>query len=303
MNPNSELIKTNINSRISREHVGALYAVFSGFLYGLLGYFGISIINSDISVYNMLFWRFLVATLFIGLLLTPTIRTFKEKPKKLFQVFCLGFILYGIGSLLYFFASLYIGTGLAMVIFFCHPALVLLLNTIFFKSQITKAYIASILMIIVGLCLMVDIHELKVDVLGIGLAIISSLFYAMYILTTKKYKTAPLNTSFVVCLGSTLCTGALAWIDNSLMVPSSLYVWANIFGIAIICTAVPILFLLLALKYIHAEKAAILSVLEPISVMLFGIFLLNESITYTQILGSIVVLSAALMTIKIQSKK
>jgi drug/metabolite transporter (DMT)-like permease len=301
MSQDSELIKMGVRPRISKEHLGTLYAVFSGFLYGLLGYFGISIIKSDVSVYNMLFWRFLVATLFIGLLLIPTFKTFKEKPKELLKVFCFGFMFYGIGSLLYFFASLYIGTGLAMVIFFCHPAFVFLINTLFFKSQITKAYIVSIVLIILGLCFMVDLHELKIDILGIGLAIISSLFYAIYIVLSKKYKIAPLNATFVVCLGSTLSAGALALIDNSFMVPSSFYVWANIFGIAIICTAVPILFLLLALKYIRSEKVAILSVLEPICVMIFGILLLDESITYTQIIGSVIVLAAALMTIKIQS--
>lgn len=301
MNQDFELIKTNLNSRISKEHIGTLYAIFSGFLYGLLGYFGISIIKSDVSVYNMLFWRFLIAAVFIALLLVPHIKTLKEKPKELFKVFCFGFIFYGIGSLLYFLASLYIGTGLAMVIFFCHPAFVLLINTVFFKTKLTKAYIFCIILIIIGLCFMVDLHELKLDVLGIGLAVISSLFYAIYIVASKKYKIAPLNATFVVCLSSALSSGALALIDDSFMVPSSLYVWANIFGIAIICTAVPILFLLLALNYIQAEKVAILSVLEPICVMIFGILLLDESITYIQIVGSIIVLIAALMTIKIQS--
>lgn len=303
MNEDSQLIKSNVSSRISKEHIGTLYAVFSGFLYGLLGYFGISIIKSDLSVYNMLFWRFLIATLFIALLLIPQVKTLKENPKELFKVFCFGFIFYGIGSLLYFLASLYIGTGLAMVIFFCHPAFVLLINMIFFKTKITKAYIISIILIIIGLCFMVDLHELKLDVLGIGLAIISSLFYAIYIVASKKYKIAPLNATFVVCLNSALNAGTLALIDNSFMVPNTLYVWANIFGIAIICTAVPILFLLLALNYIHAEKVAILSVLEPVCVMFFGILLLNENITPIQILGSIIVLAAALMTIKIQSTR
>ncbi len=301
MNQNSKIITSNVNSRISKEHIGTLYAIFSGFLYGLLGYFGISIIKSDVSVYNMLFWRFLVAALFIALLLIPHIKTVKEKPLELFKAFCFGFIFYGIGSLLYFIASLYIGTGLAMVIFFCHPAFVLLINTVFFKTKITKAYILSIILILIGLCFMVDLHELKLDTLGIGLAIISSLFYAIYIVTSKKYKIAPLNAAFVICLGSALSAGILALIDNTFLIPNTLYIWANIFGIAIICTAVPILFLLLALNYIQAEKVAILSVLEPLCVMIFGILLLDESITCTQIIGSIIVLAAALMAIKIQS--
>lgn len=294
-------IKTSATKHLSKEHVGTLYAVFSGLLYGLLGYFGISIIKDDISIYNMLFWRFLVSTLFIGILLIPYFKNIKDNPKNLFKVFCFGFIFYGMGSLLYFVASVYIGTGLAMVIFFCHPAIVLCINAIFFKSQVPKTYFFSILLILFGLSLMIDFQELKLDILGIGLAILSSLFYAIYIVASKRYTITPLNATLVVCLGSAMSAGTLAVIDHSLILPSTFSVWLNIFGIAIICTAIPILFLLMALRYVQSEKVAILSVLEPVCVMFFGIVLLNESITYSQIIGSIIVLSAALMTIKIQS--
>lgn len=301
MNTEFELSTHNKPRRLSKEHIGTLYAIFSGLLYGLLGYFGISIIREDISIYNMLFWRFLISTLFIGILLLPYIKKLKDNPKELFKVFCFGFIFYGIGSLLYFFASLYIGTGLAMVIFFCHPAIVLCINAVFFKTKITKGYLASVCFIILGLCLLVDLHEFKLDSAGIGLAILSSLFYAIYIVLSKKYKIAPLSATFVVSLGSAVSAASLSILDSSLIIPSTFNSWINIFGIAIICTAIPILFLLLALKYIQSERVAILSVLEPICVVIFGILLLGETVTYTQIIGSIIVLTAALMTIKIQS--
>lgn len=297
MKKNSDTLKEKQIPWLPKEHLGTLLAVCSGLLYGLLGYFGISIIQEDITVYNMLFWRFLVSTILIGILLIPWIKKWQDKPKDLFMTFFFGFIFYGIGSLIYFLSSLYIGTGLAMVIFFCHPAIVLFINYVFFKTKVTKIYYGSVALIMIGLTLLIDFHELKLDILGIGLAILSSIFYAIYIVASKRYKVSPLNSTFMVSLGSMISAGVLALIDSNLIIPHTTTAWLNIFGIGIICTAIPILLLLQALKYIPSEKVAILSVLEPICVVMAGIWLLDEKMNPLQMFGSIIVLSAALLTI------
>jgi drug/metabolite transporter (DMT)-like permease len=86
-------------------------------------------------------------------------------------------------------------------------------------------------------------------------------------------------------------------VDSSFHVPSGLNNWFNIIGIGLLCTAIPILLLLKALQYIDAEKAATLSVLEPVFVLIFGIILLDEKVTFIQIMGTIIVLSGALMVL------
>ena len=66
----------------------------------------------------------------------------------------------------------------------------------------------------------------------------------------------------------------------------------------IICTALPILFFLESLKYISSEKASMLTVLEPIFVVIFGVILMHEPITFIQIIGIITILLGALLTLK-----
>lgn len=290
------LIKDKEIKWFSREYLGMLYAILSGLLYGFLGYFGMSIIRDDISVTNMLFWRFLISTLFIALLLIPKFNKLQDNPKELFKVFLYGIAFYSISSMIYFFASEYIGTGLAMVIFFCHPAIVLLINYLFYKTKITKIYYLAITLIFLGMCCLIDLHELKLDIFGIVLAILSAVLYAAYIVVSKRNTVSPLNSSFMVSLGCTVTCAVLSLMDNSLTVPKEMGVWLNILGIGILSTAVPILFLLLALKYIDSEKVAILSVLEPIFVVIFGILLLGETVSVLQLIGIITVLSAALLT-------
>ena len=50
-------------------------------------------------------------------------------------------------------------------------------------------------------------------------------------------------------------------------------------------------------KYISSEKAAIVSVLEPVFVLLSGIILLGETVSVMQIFGTIIILSGAVITL------
>src|SRR5690242_6338930 len=103
----------------SFETKGVIYAVLSGILYGLLGYFGISIMNEDFSVSNMSFWRFFISSLVIAIIAVPSMITkFNYKMRDILLMLSVGAAFYYAGSAVYFIASQSIGTGLAMVIFF-----------------------------------------------------------------------------------------------------------------------------------------------------------------------------------------
>ncbi len=287
----------------SQENRGIFYALTSGLLYGLIGYFGVSIIRANHSVFNMLFWRFLVAAL---LMVVPLLFLYKKNGESCsgsLKMFMAGAAFYAASTVLYFLASQHIGTGLAMVLFFTYPAIVMLLNWYFKGTPPAKTYYLAIAMIMIGLLLLADLSSASFSLVGIGLMIFSAAGYASYVVASKNVASTPLMTTFVVSLGcaATCLVGAL--VDASFCVPSTLGVWGNIFGFAVIGTAIPILLMLEALKIIGADKAAILSVLEPIFVVIAGVVLLHEIITLRQVMGIIVVLSGALITLKTKSKK
>jgi drug/metabolite transporter (DMT)-like permease len=78
---------------LSKEQVGSLYAISSGLCYGFLGYFGVQLLKSNLSIANMLFWRFLVAAFFTFIILM-------FKGKNIFQPLTenLKIIFYGIDN-------------------------------------------------------------------------------------------------------------------------------------------------------------------------------------------------------------
>ena len=283
---------------ISKQQRGSLYAILSGFLYGFIGYFGISVLHSSISVTNMLFWRFFIASLLIGVFLLNKFKSGNHSRKDMLLVFLNGAVFYSVSTILYFLACHYIGSGLAMVLFFTYPAMIMLLNYFLYGQRMSTIYYCAIVIIMAGMPLFVDIHEMRFDFFGIILSILSALLYAAYIISSKKMATlSPDIATLMVCLGCTVSCLIFSLINHSFTIPTTLPVWINLLGISIISTSLPILLFLYSLNYISAEKAAILSVLEPIFVLIFGVTLLDEPMKLQYVLGAIIVLAGALITL------
>ncbi len=288
---------------LSTQKLGSLYAISSGFCYGLVGYFGISIVDAGFSVSTMLFWRFFVAAIFMAILLIPQYKQLFSLDRQSTKVFLYGMLFYGTSTTFYFIASQYIGTGLAMVILFTFPAMVMIINMVVYKASIRKMYYVAFAMIVLGMTLLVKPENFSFDLYGVALGILSAFLYACYISATKHITIPPKLSTFMVAAGC-MCTSLVFAIgEGDFGVPNDFVSWSNIFGMGLICTAIPILLLMQGFKYISSEKASMLSVLEPVFVVLFGILLLGEEISRGELFGIVVILSGALLTLFIENPK
>lgn len=282
---------------LSLKNNGVFFATLSGLFFGLLGYFGLSVINANISVPTMLFWRFLISSLFIFVLLSPQLSSLIKTPREAAKVFIYGLFFYGSTSIFYFIAAGYIGSGLAMVIFFTYPAFVMLINCLKYKHKINPLYCLALLIIFIGMLCLVNSSKMTFNFLGLIFSLLSALLYALYIVSSKNSAISPLISTFWVSLSSALLCLIAAFFHHSFVIPSDLGVWLNICGIGILCTALPIVFLLKGLKHISSLQVSILSVLEPVFVVIFGVFLLGEQINVLQGLGVVILLSGALLSL------
>jgi drug/metabolite transporter (DMT)-like permease len=282
---------------ISNATKGALFCIFSGLFYCPIGYFGMSIMHENISISNMLFWRYFISTIFTFLILLPNITVLNISYKELWKPLLIGMVCYGNFSYLYFLSSKYIGSGLAMVIFFIYPAIVMIFNKVFHNHSIGIIYYFSISIIILGLAFLIDLDCAKFDLYGISLSLITAVGYAIYIVLSKKQMPhiAPLVSTLMVSMGSSIVCLLITLSDGSFIVPVQSAFWRNILGLSIISTALPTLFLLEGLKYIKSERASILSVLEPVGVFLLGVTVLKEHVTIMQTIGVIIILVGAML--------
>ena len=282
---------------INNEVKAIIYATLSGLFYGMIGYLGVSITRADYSIANMLFWRFLVASIVIALIILISKEKQQFNSRNLLKSFSYGAIFYSFSSYLYFLASQYIGTGLSMVIFFIYPMIIILFNWLNGKQKIGNVYYISIALILTGMLCLINKNELIFDLYGIILALLAAVSYAAYIIYSKN-QAEPLSallSTLVISAGSGLFFLIISLLENSFKMPVTLSIWLDILAMGIICTALPILFLLEALKYISSAKAAILSVLEPVAVVILGVLLLDEKLSFIQLVGVITIVIGALV--------
>jgi drug/metabolite transporter (DMT)-like permease len=285
------------------KYLGAFYVMSSGLCYGLIGYFGVNLMNAGLSVYNMLFWRFLLSAIFTSIIFIKQLSTLLHYKIATCKALLYGLLLYGPSSITYFISTKYIGSGISMVVFFAYPTIVILINYLFYKVKVTKVYYTAIPMIIIGMICLIDSYEIANDITGIFISILSAFFYAIYIIASKKSDFSIQISSISVSVGCAIISLFAAIMDHSLFIPNTFLLWTDIIAISTICTAIPILLLLQGLKYMSSEKASILSVLEPIFVVIFGNILLGEKISIIQIIGILIIILGAIIVLLYGNKK
>lgn len=282
---------------MNNELKGAWYAILSGFLYGFIGYFGMTIIHENLSISTMTFWRFLISAVAIALLIIPNIKQYTFNLSDGIKTMLNGALFYAPSTLLYFKASSLIGSGLAMVIFFTYPAIVMLINYFLFRQNISRLYYISIAVISFGMIMLVDWKQFHADILGITLQLISAAFYGAYMVSSKRVAMNPMLSAFWVSVGCTLLALIVSLLQQNLCIPDTPKLLWHLLGIGILCTAVPILLLLKSMHFISAEKASILSVTEPVFVVIVGVLLLGELISLKETLGIVIILAGAVMVL------
>ena len=292
---NTKLAGKPSQSKRSPEARGVFFACLSGILYGCLAYFGFALVNHSFSLSDMLFWRFLLATLVIIPFVWKRELWTRASFSKIVWLFLLGLFIYSVGAHFYFQAAQLIGSGLAMVVFFIFPLFVILLSWFIDRHKIGTATFISMTVILIGLSLLGDYDQANMDFYGLGLALLSGVSYAIYVYVSKKIEIPAVQSTFILCLGSAVLFFLLSLYQSGGEMLPLPHHWGYAFILALVCTLLPMLFLLKAMETITASKASILGVLEPVATLLVGILLLEEMITFRQWVGAFIVLIGALL--------
>lgn len=290
------------HKHVRKDHkiFGTFLVALSGLMYGLVGYFGMQLFFEGFSVPAMLFWRFLVAALWMLLIGILTRRSFKKLASNfrvILRLASVGAVSYAGCSAFYYLSSQHIGTGPAMVIFFSFPVFVMLFSLIFKEAVINRYAMIALVMVVTGLMLLNGSGQYNLDNKGIVLALIASFSYAIYVYCSQHSSKMvdSLWLTLCICVGCSAIFLVFAYATNTFQWPDTASAWKNILVLGVLATAIPIQLLLNGLKYISSMKASILSVLEPVVTVVIGVLFLQERLEWIQVLGILVILSGALV--------
>lgn len=279
---------------------GTIYCILSGALFGLMGFAATKLYAQHFSIENTLFWRFFIAAIYMGLVqLYIRLRHPGRHIRfaTIIRMMATVSIVYSISTLSYFTSASYIGTGVAMVLFFIFPVFIAFYQWLNDRWILNLHGVTALLAVVFGVLLLRGYGGHALNNKGVLLSLNAAFFYATYILMNRKQTKLFGSTTltFYTCLGASLCFCILSLSRHSLMLPPSFSAWFYALFLGVIATALPIQLLLAGLRHVSSTKASVLSVFEPIVMMIMGVAFLGEHITFLQCVGIFVMLAGAIL--------
>ena len=296
----------SVSNGAANKWLGFIYVLIAGIGFGFLGIFGKLAFQNNLTVQELLTFRFLLAGVIIGTYLLIFKRSdLNLSRRQIFISICLGVLGYATFSSLYFFSIQGLSVAIAAMLLFCFPFFVIIGEFLFFKEKISLLKAVSLVMCLVGIFLLIysppsgdsEVAQPLIDpakIKYIGLALAAALTYSVYVLASGQLQkqTPAGGSSFYVIFsaGLALLTFNFPQIQFAKFLnPHNFFI---ILGIALVCTILPITCFLLGLQRLSSGTASIVVTIEPVVACIAGYLILNEHLSYLQILGSSIVIAA-----------
>ena len=273
--------------------IGYPAGIITGIAYGLNPLFGMPLIQNGASINSILFFRYSIAVLLLGLFLLVTKQSFKVSIKQLGIMILLG-VLFTMSSICLFESYNYIASGLATTLIFLYPVLVAIIM-VFLKVVPSWPVWLSIFATFVGVVIMTqDASGNAINPIGVLLSLGSAFFYALFIVIINRSKTISLVsnsllTFYALLTGAVIFLGRIVFANSNMIVGLDDYVaWGNLIALALLPTIVSTASLAIATRNIGATKASVLGVFEPITAILVGTIVFGEALTTNIIVGILI---------------
>ena len=227
---------------------------------------------------------------------------------KVFKYSFLGAILYVSSSITDFIGLLYISASLERAVLFTFPIYVFLLSSDL--SRITFSKVVLIVSTVLGLAIMfnptVDNHLID-TLIGISLVLLSAIFWALFIIYSKRAVSnisPTIFTSTYMCITTVLLLFGFIIDSKKFTTFSTLQTHTMIYLVflAIFCSIIPSYLMSFGLKRINASLAAVISAMGPIVTLGLDVVILNHNLTLNEIIGAIIVTACATCVTRLNAK-
>lgn len=277
--------------------IGYPAGIITGITYGLNPLFGVPLMKNGMPVESILFFRYAIAVLILGVVLLFDRQNFKVSWKQFGILLVLG-VLYTASSTFLFKSYNYIPSGLATTLVFLFPVLVAVIM-VFLRVVPSWQVWVAIVATFIGVIIMTQSDSTwEIDTVGVMLSLGSALSYAFFVVIINRNK-AISNISNSLLTFYVLLVGAIFFLSRVTATGGNLTVGIetkvdclNLVGLAVLPTIVSTATLAVATRNIGATKASVLGVFEPITAILVGTLVFGEALTNNIIVGILIAMFA-----------
>lgn len=276
---------------------GFFSAIIAASFFGLIPTFAKVAYSEGANPELAIILRYFLATIVI---IIPLI--FLKIEIKLIKKNILLFLLISIGSMGLtsglLISVIYIPVSLVALIFYTYPLFVMGYAH-FFRNRLTKIQIIIFFIAFIGLSIALGPSFKNLNLIGIIFAFLASLGAATILITneslSKKFSAIIINAFVnITCL---IVLGIIIILKLNVSYPVTEIGWFYILCASLFYT-IAFLAQLVAVKNIGSTKTSLLLYLEPLVAIISAIILLNEILSLSQIIGTIIVFFSLFLSSK-----
>lgn len=195
----------------------------------------------------------------------------------------------------YFSALSHASAGLTALLLYIFPVIVTVLHAVLARRMLRPLRAAAVLVALAGTTLTIG-GNVEGQALGVAFGIAAALIYALYIIVGERVTAGigAIPAATVIMLASAV-SSALIVLGRGFAAPVTPTGWVAVLAIALVCTVVAITAFFAGLSRLGAPDASTLSTLEPLATIVLAAVFLGERISFTQMLGGTIILTAAIV--------
>lgn len=281
----------------TRESIGGILLVsISAASFGLIPIFAKMAYSAGTGTYTLLFLRFSAGAAFMFVLLAAKRLPLPTKKESLL-FFALGALGYAGQSFCYFTALNYASSSTVSLLLYTYPALVMLGSAAVFKEKITVKKVAALCLALIGAFVIIG-TKFDAGVRGVLLALLSAVFYSIYILISSRVvkEGQGISSSAFIMLGAAAVYGIIS-MRVGFEPPKQASGFVAVILITLVSTVIAFWSFLTGMEKTGPAAASLVSTLEPVVTVVASVIILSEPLTINLVVGGILVFSSLIVTV------
>jgi drug/metabolite transporter (DMT)-like permease len=280
-----------------KESVGVGFVLTSAISFGFMPIFARFAYSQGVGVDELLFVRFLLAFLIMGAILAVSRRLFLPKKRDLFVLMLLGALGYFLQSTFYFTSLLFSPVAIVALLLYTYPVFVTVGAHALGWEKFSRCIGGAFVVALIGLVLVANPFGSAIG-FGVLLALGASITYTIYILSGLKVlrRVRGEVASFYVMGAASVSFGLTGGITGSIRLNWGIGGWFWVAMLTLVCTVVAATTFFIGLSRIGPSRAALISLIEPVTSVLLSLAVFGNSLTASQWVGGFLILAATVIT-------
>ena len=280
---------------------GTFCGIAAAVCYGTNPFGALNLYAEGMSTNCVLFYRFGLAWLIMSVFMLFRKESLKVSWREFGVVSTLG-ILFIFSSLTLYLSFHLMPAGVASTILFTYPIMTVAIMWLVYRERVSWLTLLSIVLASVGVVLLYWTgNGQTLDIGGVVLVLISALTYAIYIVVVGKAKLtcSSFKINWYVLLWCAIGMLVYTAIGNlvephsmSLTLPQTGRAWFFVVWLALVPGIAALVLMVYSSQYVGATATAILGALEPLTAVVIGVLVFNETFSARLAVGIALIFAA-----------